>query len=236
MDTVQKIKILAEKITPSRFEKMLHALDFRTRRLTVVLEDIFQSHNAAAVLRNCDAFGVQDIRVIENRYKLKISSDVDMGVSKWQTLHVHSCHSAAFVKAGMGRGKAFLGGELENTRRALLDLKAQGFVLAASSLSSSSVSLDDVPVDKPLALMIGTELTGLTPVAHELADVVFSVPMLGFAQSFNLSVFSALCLEKLSSKMRAHSDLWKMSDDEKNQLLLDWLRISVSNSDFYIAD
>ena len=88
--------------------------------------------------------------------------------------------------------------------------------------------LSDVPLDKPLALMIGTELTGLSRAAQEMADFTFSVDMLGFAQSFNLSVFSALCLSNFSARGRLRPD-WLLDAEQRNELLLEWLKISVSN-------
>lgn len=235
MDTREKIEILSARITPERYAKMLRALEFRTRRLTVVLEDVFQSHNAAAVLRSCDAFGLQDAHIIENLYKLKISDNVDMGVSKWQTLHFYSLSTATYQRSGMPKPKCAGEAELENSRRAFAELKSRGYFLAASSPRAGTASLCDIPADRPLALLIGTELTGLTQAACDAADFVFSLPMLGFAQSFNLSVFAAICLSELSSRMRAAGDEWKMSAEEKDSLLLEWLRKSVSNADSLIG-
>ena len=102
-------------------------------------------------------------------------------------------------------------------------MRARGYSIVASTLREGAGGISDVPVDRPLALMIGTELTGLSQVAHENADFLFSIPMFGFAQSFNLSVFSALCLSDLSGRMRALDDSWKLSDSEREALLLEWL-------------
>ena len=96
-------------------------------------------------------------------------------------------------------------------------------MLAASTLRPGASDISEVPVDRPVAVLIGTELTGLTRAAHDMADVLFSVPMLGFVQSMNLSVFSALCLSSLAGRMRAHSDEWKLSGAERDGLMLDWL-------------
>ncbi len=218
-----QIESLAAEITPERYSKLLRALANRTRKICVVLEDVFQSHNAAAVLRNCDAFGIQDIWFIENKYKVKISDNVDMGVSKWQTIHKFTSSSAIFCRSGMPKPKVPQPFESENSRNALLEIKKRGYALVASVIDSSAVSLDSIPVDRPLALMIGTELSGLSPTALELADFKFTVPMLGFAQSFNLSVFSALCLSNLCRRMRELGDSWKLSEQEREDILLSWL-------------
>lgn len=227
MTTSEKIEILSARISPTRFAKMVHAAANRTRRLTVVLEDVFQPHNAAAVLRNCDAFGLQEVSFIENKFRLRISSNVDTGVSKWQTVRRYTSPLARIQKNGMPKDHTVYPEEVENTRRALSDLRSRGYVLAASVLGAPA-KLPDVPLDKPLALMIGTELTGLSRAAQEMADFTFSVDMLGFAQSFNLSVFSALCLSNFSARGRLRPD-WLLDAEQRNELLLEWLKISVSN-------
>ena len=112
---------------------------------------------------------------------------------------------------------------LANTRAALEKIKGKGYLLAASTLREGSIDILDVPVDRPLAVMIGTELTGLTQAAHDMADITFSMPMYGFVQSVNLSVFSALCLNILVNKMRNYSEEWRVPEEEAEALMLDWL-------------
>ncbi len=231
MDIYDQIDELLPRRTPRRLEKMLRALEWRTRRITVVMEDVFQPHNAAAVLRSCDAFGIQDVYILENLYKLKIDRGVDTGVSKWMTLNYRSLPTASSMRFGMHKPDVLGPDARENTRLLLSELKRKGYLLAASSLTPGACSIDSVPVDRPVALLIGTELSGLSPAAHEMADVVFSIPMLGFAQSFNLSVFAALCLQKICLAMRALDDSWKMSEAEKKELLLKWLRTSIDGED-----
>ena len=218
-----EIEALAKKISPARFAKMLRVLESRTLRLSVVLEDVYQPHNAAAVLRNCDAFGVQEVSIIENKYICRISGSVDMGASKWLTLRRYTSPEAVVPKNGISEKHLVSPAASANTLRALGDIKSRGYFLAAASLKEGAGSIDDIPADRPIALMIGTELTGLSEAAHSRADFVFSMPMLGFAQSFNLSVFSALCLWRLSSKMRALGDSWRLSRSEKEKILLRWL-------------
>lgn len=232
MTTKEQIKILSERISESRYAKMLRAASLRTRKLTVVLEDIFQPHNAAAVLRNCDAFGLQEIHFIENKFKMPISSNVDMGASKWQDVYKHTSPLAKRQINGMPKDHNVYPEEIANTKNALQSLKDRGYILAASVLGAKA-SINDIAVDKPIALLIGTELNGLSKTAQEMADVSFSMDMLGFAQSFNLSVFSALCLANLSQRMREDNS-WKLSAEEQDELILRWLKISVLDWQKYI--
>lgn len=219
----EKIKSLSENVTPERYKKMLHALENRTNKISLVLEDIYQAHNAAAVLRSCDAFGIQNAFIIENRFPIRISHNVDMGASKWMNIKKFkspTCTSAA--AAGNRPPNEF---DIANTTRAIKEIKELGYLVAASTLREDSIDIKEVPVDKPIAILIGTELTGLSQAAHAHADIAFKMDMLGFAQSLNLSVFSALCISEISKRMRAKDDSWKMTDKQKDELLLHWLSI-----------
>ncbi len=232
MTTKEQIKILSTHVSESRFAKMLTVASCRTRNLTIVLEDIFQPHNAAAVLRNCDAFGLQEVHLIENKFRMRISSNVDMGVSKWQDVFKYTSPLAKVQRNGMPKDHNVYPEEIANTQNALKSLKDRGFILAASVLGAKA-SINDIPVDKPVALLVGTELNGLSKTAQEMADVSFSMEMLGFAQSFNLSVFSALCLANLSQRIRTN-DSWKLSLQEQDELVLRWLKTSVSDWQKYV--
>lgn len=231
MTDAEKIEKLCARLSPKRVELMRRALQWRTRRMTVVLEDIYQSHNASAVLRSCDAFGLQEAYIIENRNKFIPSRNVDMGASKWLDIHRFPLKTARRRRANEPRELEITPECLDNTRKALRTLKERGYVLAASTLREGAVDISQVPVDRPLAVMIGTELTGLTEAAHEMADVMFSLPMCGFVQSMNLSVFGALCISSLVGRMRAYSDDWKLSQSERDALMLDWLGRCIADTD-----
>ncbi len=228
MTTKEQIRILSEHLTPERFAKMQYAANNRTKKLSIILEDIFQPHNAAAVMRSCDAFGVQNAYIIENRYPLKISNSVDMGTSKW--MNIKRFKSATCTTAFEAKQRPPNEADAKNTKEALDFVKSQGYRIAAATLREDSIDLSDIPTDKPLAIMIGTELTGLSETAHKEADIAFKMDMLGFAQSLNLSVFSALCISTLSKKIRESNEDWKLPESERDELLLNWLRISVNSA------
>lgn len=223
MNIKDEIELLSKQITAPRYQKMLYALSNRTKKLAVVLEDIYQPHNAAAVMRSCDAFGVQNAFIIENRYPLKISGNVDMGASKWMDIKKFKSPTCTTAAAAKTRPPNEF--DIENTKRAIAHIKNQGYTVAAATLRDDSVEIDQLPLDRPLAIMIGTELTGLSQTAHECADIAFKFDMLGFAQSLNLSVFTAICISQLSKKIREKDDSWKLSEEEKDELLLKWLKL-----------
>src|SRR5450631_2457688 len=104
----QLYEYLAQFITENKRSKIEEIVQWRTRYLTVVLEDIYQPHNASAVLRTCECFGIQDVHIIENRNKYTVNPDVVMGSTKWMNLHKYS-------------------GKTNNTPDALNALKEQGY-------------------------------------------------------------------------------------------------------------
>lgn len=205
------LNYLSSFLTEQRKDRLHEVAEWRTRHITVVLEDIYQSHNASAVLRSADCFGIQDVHIIENRNTYDINPDVALGSSKWLSLYKYNQ-------------------EEDNTRSCLLSLRESGYQLVATSPHTDDISLKDFPLDQPIALLFGTELSGLSDAALELADQRLRIPMYGFTESFNISVSVALCLYDLTQRLRSSEVEWALSDAEKKSLLLDWTRTSVKSS------
>lgn len=172
----------------------------RTRHVTVVLEDIYQSHNASAVLRSCDCFGVQDVHVVENRNPFNPAGDVAVGSSKWVDYYKHSDIYAAY--------------------RHLHD---KGYRIVATLPHENDTMIGDLDLSRPVALVFGTELTGLTREAIDGADAYVKIPMYGFTESFNISVCAALSLFSTTERLRRSGDSsWQLSPDEQLTLKLHW--------------
>lgn len=203
---------LSKFVTAARLSKMKSALEARTRYLTVVLEDIYQPHNASAVLRSCDGFGVQDVHIIENRNAYEVNPKVELGTSNWLSLYTYKQ-------------------EEHNTREAVSALREGGYRIVATTPDPNSereVALEEFDLQKgKTALLFGNELDGLTPVAHEEADEFMYIPMYGFVESFNISVSCALSLHYLTHFLRSSSIDWKLEEAEKEEILLNWLRSSI---------
>ncbi|MBO4589080.1 MAG: RNA methyltransferase [Bacteroidales bacterium] len=171
----------------------------RTRHIAVVLENIYQSHNASAVLRSCDCFGVQDVHVVEDRNPFNPAGDVAVGSSKWVDYYKHADIEAAYTH-----------------------LRSKGYRIVATLPHEKDTMITELPIDKPTALVFGTELTGLSEKAIELADAYVKIPMYGFTESFNISVCAALSLFYLTEKMRASDIKWQLNDEEQTTLKLFW--------------
>jgi len=206
--TADMINYLSSFISETRRAKFDQVLQYRTRHITIVLEDLYQPHNASAVLRSCDIFGIQDIHIIENKHAYTVNKDIAMGSPKWLNLHKYR-------------------NQENNTITCITQLKQKGYHIIATSPNENSYSIDDLPIDQPLALFFGTELTGISETVLQQADKLVKIPMYGFTESFNISVSAALCLRSLTEKLHKSDLNWHLNEEEKQELLLRWLRNSI---------
>ena len=91
-------------------------------------------------------------------------------------------------------------------------------------------------MDKPIALIFGTELTGISEEVQDMADEFVYLPMFGFTESFNISVCAALCMHELSTKIRSQVPDYKLTDAERKEIYLEWLKVSVKKHDLMIKE
>lgn len=171
----------------------------RTRHIAVVLEDIYQSHNASAVLRSCDCFGVQDVHVIEANNPFNPAGDVAVGSSKWVDYYPYHDTPSAYQR-----------------------LREMGYKIVATTPHTNDTLITDLDISQPIALVFGTELTGLTPQAIDLADSYVKIPMYGFTESFNISVCAALSLFSITERLRRSNIPWQLTDEQVLDLKLHW--------------
>jgi tRNA (guanosine-2'-O-)-methyltransferase len=200
-----------------RLGKLKEVLNKRTNHLTIVLEDVYQTHNFSAVLRSADIFGIQSINFIENRNKYKISEDVAMGSTQWLNLNRYQHHE-------------------NNTKACLNDLKAKGYTIVATSLHQNSISLHQLDMSRPTALVFGTELTGITKDVEEMADEFVTLPMYGFTESFNISVCAALCMYELRGRIEKEFPNYQLTLSEKETIYIEWLKSSIRKPDLIIKE
>ena len=204
-------------ISETRKKRFDTVIGQRMGHLRVVLENVYQDHNASAVLRSCESFGIQHVHFIENRNVLRISDDVSMGSHKWLSVHRHN-HTE------------------NNTRETLQHLKSQGYRIVATSPHKNDCTIDTLPVDKKLAVVFGTELDGITPEVMAEADEFVKIPMYGFTESFNVSVCAALCMYELTTRIRKLVPDYLLGDAEKIEIYFNWTKNSVDKSEALIED
>ena len=205
-------------ITDERKALFKELIQKRTTYLTIVLENIYQPLNASAVLRSCDCFGIQDVHVIENYNEFKPDREVAMGASNWLTVYRYDKNK-------------------KNTLDCIQSLKNKGYRIIATSPHNSQTDLINFDLSKgKTALFFGAEVEGLSNLVLENADEYLHIPMYGFTESFNLSVSVAICLYEIRMKMEKENIKWQMTKDEKNQVLIDWLRCSIDRSEIVEDD
>ncbi len=203
---------LAQFVTDKRKHLFKTVLSQRTRHFTVVLENIYQQHNASAVVRSCDIFGVQDIHVIENTYSSKVSRHVAKGSQKWLTFHRYNQ-------------------DTNNTQECFHQLKQQGYQMIATTPHNNSCFLHDFDITKKSAFIFGVEKEGVSDYVIENADGFLKIPMVGFTESLNISVAAAIILENLTTRLRNSRVDWKLSEEEMLMLYHEWIQKSIKNVD-----
>ena len=106
-----------------------------------------------------------------------------------------------------------------------------GISIIATTQHSTDYDLIDVDVCKQkIALIFGAEIKGCSEQTLALADKKMKIPMYGFTESFNLSVSVSLCLQHLTYKLRKADFDWRMTEDEQDKAMLQWLRNSIKAS------
>jgi len=214
------VKYLSGFVTENRLKRFEEVIAHRTRHLTVVLEDIYQPHNAAAVLRSCDCFGIQDVHVIENQNKFEANPDIELGSAKWVTLIRHNAKE-------------------ENTADCITSLKKNDYKIVVTSphpeISSGQArtccEIEELDITNKTALVFGTEMRGATPVAFEQADAFVKIPMVGFTESLNISVSAAVTLYALVSRLKKSQTRWQLSEEEVLEIKLRWIKNSLPRAD-----
>jgi len=206
------IEHLSGCITESRLGIFRRVLAERTRYISILLEDIYQSQNASAVLRTSDCIGIQDVHIVEGLNEYQVDREVALGSDQWLSLQ--------YYKKGP-----------DNIQMATESLKRAGYRIVATSPNREGITPGNFNLEKgKVALMFGTELNGLTDRALELADEYIQIPMVGFTESYNISVSAAITLYSLRKRLEVSSLDWKISEEEQSELLLKWLRTSIKMS------
>ena len=177
-DPARVCAALGPLLLDERRARIDEAAAARLGGLRVVIENLHDPHNGAAVLRSAEAFGVQRVEVIESVEPFRFSSTVTQGCEKWLDVVRHKTLAAAVAA-----------------------LRADGFAIYAA-VPGATATVDELDFSRPAAVMMGNEHDGLTAEAIAAADVPFGIPMAGMTRSLNLSVATALVVERASSLRR----------------------------------
>lgn len=211
-ESADLLAALTEYLTEARQKRLNDVLDQRTRRITVVLDDLRLEHNMSAVLRTCDAFGVQTLHVIETVEPFAPTPKISMGSDRWLSIHRYQDQS--------GR------------RECLRRLREQAYrIVGTGPPGAGTEPFHEAALDRPMALVFGNEKDGMSPEVTAACESRLVIPMAGFVESLNISVAAAIILQDLTSRLRASAVPWRLSGEERAELLLDWTRKSIPSID-----
>ncbi|MBR5820592.1 MAG: RNA methyltransferase [Alistipes sp.] len=203
-----RIDYLSTFMTEERFSLFRQTLSMRTNYMTILAENTFHPHNAAALMRHCEAFGVQRMHTIETRCTFDPSQNISRGSDRWLNLVRHT-----------------------STSEALSALKAEGYRLVATTPHRESCTPETFDVGKgKFALIFGTEHAGISDEAMAAADEYLRIPMCGMVESLNVSASAAILIYQLTQRIRAQVQEWPLSEEEQVRLLYDWTHLSVKDA------
>ena len=200
--------VLSEILTPHRRDRLKTAVQKRTHHVRLILQDVHNPHNISACLRSAEAFGIQNIDIVTLSEPFRASTSA-RGVADWLTIS-----------------------KWKSIEECALAIKAQGYLIAAGMPAPDSVSLHDLPLEKPLAILFGNEHAGVSEDWSRFVDVYFTIPMMGLVESMNISVCAAITMHHLIYKLKIsnHPSQFINSSVQK-KLLGIWARKTLTAPD-----
>jgi len=201
-------------LTESRKNILRRVLEDRTKYLCFVAENLIDEHNIHAIIRSSECFGLQNFHNIrEENVNLKKNKSVTRGALQWTHIYDYSqCN--------------------QPTKTCISHLKSQGYkVYGTSSHLENHYTPQNVPIDSPLAIIMGKEHTGISQDAIDNCDGMIYIPMYGFTESFNVSVAASLIAQPIISRIKDSNLPWQISDKEKENLYYEWIWMNIKNPD-----
>ena len=190
-------------MTPERTERLTNVLSKRQPGLTIVLENVSDPHNISAVMRTCDAVGVQDVYILNTKIGLHEmwSAKASSSAAKWLTVH-----------------------QFTNAIECFAELRKNFSKIYTTHLSTGAVDLYDINLTETVALVFGNEHSGVSEEIIDLADGNFIIPQVGIIKSLNISVACAVSLYEAyrQKKNAGHFDNVKLTEKAYNTLKTQW--------------
>jgi tRNA (guanosine-2'-O-)-methyltransferase len=205
------IAFLEQFVSERRRDLFKKVLDKRTRHFTVAIEDIFKPHNASAVVRSCEIFGIQNVSIIENKYKFYASKRIARGAQKWLDFSLYNNLNS------------------NNTLNCIDALREKGYQIIATTPHNNSCMLQDFDISKKSAFFFGVEKKGLSNDVLDNADGFLQIPMVGFTESLNISVAAAIILQNVQERLQKSDIQWQLSELEKVEKYQEWLEKSIKS-------
>lgn len=195
-------------MTQERYDTLRRTVAMRSRYMTLLAENTFHPQNAAALIRHCEAFGLQEMHTVETLCKFTPNAAVVRGTDQWVDIRRHT-----------------------STQNAIAALKGAGYRIVATTPHRESCTPETFDVARrPFALVLGTEHAGISDEVAASADEFLRIPMCGMVESLNVSASAAILTYLLSERMRQRVEGWRLTDREQEEVLYKWMCRSVKNS------
>ena len=205
-----RIVYIQEFLTEERIDVLCRTVDQRTRYMTILTENTYHPQNASALIRHCEAFGVQDLHTVETVCKFNPNVDIVRGTDKWVDITRHA-----------------------STTEAIASLKSEGYRIVATTPHRESCTPETFDVEKgKFCLVFGTEHAGVSDEIIESADEYLRIPMCGMVESLNVSASAAILIYMLSQRMRLCSAIdWQLDKRDRIDVLFRWIMSSARDAE-----
>ncbi len=205
----ERTECLRAFMSEERQQTLRRTLAERTRYMTVLTENMFHAQNASALVRHCEAFGLQTMHTVEERCAFLPTLNIVRGTDKWIDIHRHA-----------------------TTTEALDALQGAGYRIVATTPHREDCTPEDFDVTAgPFALVFGTEHAGISEEVIARADAFLRIPMCGMVESLNVSASAAILIYMLSRRLREQVTGWELSAEERSEILYRWSMLSVKDSE-----
>ncbi len=206
----ERIEYLSGFVSERRFETFKQAISQRTTQMTVLTENMFHPQNASALVRHCEAFGLQQMHTVEELCPFDPSLNIVKGTDKWVDIQRHG-----------------------STAEALAALRKEGYRIVATTPHREDSTPEQFDVTKgKFVLVFGTEHDGISQEVIDNSDEFLRIPMCGMVESLNVSASAAILLYMLSGRLHQQApSQWQLSEEEQTELLYRWLHSSVKDAD-----
>lgn len=188
------LETLFGMISDDKIVKIENFAKLKTKHITLALENLYQEHNASAVIRTCEALGIHDVHIIEKDNEYQIQRDIARGAAQWMNLYNYSGDSP--------------------TTDSINHLKRNGYKIVATSPHAEDFTPENIPLNQPIALYFGTEMDGISEEVKNNADYFLKIPMYGFTESLNISVSAGILINELRNRL-TNSDIPFLCTDEQ---------------------
>jgi len=205
----ERIALLSGFMLPARYDVLRRTVAMRTRYMTILAENTFHPQNAAALIRHCEAFGLQQMHTVETFCRFNPSAAIVRGTDRWVDIRRHG-----------------------STAEALAALRAEGYRIVATTPHREDTTPESFDVGRGrFALVFGTEHAGISEEVLASADEFLRIPMCGMVESLNISASAAILIYMLSERMRRQVEGWNMTAAEQAATLYGWMCRSVKDSE-----